>query len=256
MKAKKCNWRLIRYEIFNVLGNPFTAFFGIVFPVFMLIIITISLKKQVPASMIQEANTGVFITMSLIIPMAVILLGHSANYSQELEKEIPIRMKLFGFRENSIMLAKIIAQALALTAGLVVYTILSYLSVDLQVPRASSAVCLIVCLYVLGILFFLLAHGLSNIFKKFGPTYAITMFVYFGFMILCGMMGIQTDQFPKFLKRVASFLPMSYIGSDFIDFWQEGSYNFGPMIQSFLFFGAVCGLIVLYANYRNRRVIK
>ena len=82
------------------------------------------------------------------------------------------------------------------------------------------------------------------------------MFVYFGSMILCGMMGIQTEQLPKALRRVASFLPMSYISSDFIEFWQGGSYNFGPMIQAFLFFGALCGLLVIYSNYKNRRVIK
>lgn len=256
MRAKRCNKRLIVYEMLNVIGNPFIAFFGIVFPVMMLMIITVSLKKQVPASMLQESNTAVFITMSLVIPMAVILLGHSANYSQELEKEIPVRLQLFGFRANSIMIAKVIAQTITLTAGLIFFSVFSYLFVDLQVPRLSSAVCLIVCLYVLGILYFLFAHALANILKKFGPTYSISMFLYFGIMLLCGMMGIQTEQLPKFLRGIASFLPMSYISSDFIDFWQEGSYNFGPLIQAFLFFGAVCGLLLLYANYRNRRVIK
>ncbi|SHF30268.1 ABC-2 type transport system permease protein [Lactonifactor longoviformis DSM 17459] len=256
MKTKSCNKRLIIYEIRNAIGNPFIAFFGIVFPVMMLMIITFSLRKQVPSSMVREANTGVFITMSLIIPMAVILLGHSANYSQELEKEIPVRMQLFGFSQNSIMLAKIIAQTITLTAGLIFYSVFSYILVDLQSPKLSSALCLIGCLYVMGICFFLFAHGLSNIFKKFGPTYTISMFVYFGSMILCGMMGIQTEQLPKALRRVASFLPMSYVSSDFIDFWQGGSYNFGPMIQAFLFFGALCGLLVVYSNYKNRRVIK
>lgn len=256
MKNKGCSKRLIMYEIRNVLGNPFIAFFGIVFPVMMLIIITVSLKKQVPASMLKESNTAVFITMSLIIPMAVILLGHAATYSQELEKEIPVRMLLFGFRSNSIMLAKVVAQTLTLTAGLIFYSVFSYLAVDMEIPKFSSAVCLVVCLYALGILFFLFAHGLSNILKKFGPTYSICMFLYFGIMLLCGMMGVQTEQLPKALKSVAALLPMSYISSDFIDFWQEGSYNFGPLLQAFLFFGAVCGLVMVYANYKSRRVIK
>lgn len=256
MKAKRCNKRLIMYEIRNVIGNPFIAFFGIFFPIMMLLIITFSMRTQVPASMLKEVNTGVFITMSLIIPMAIILLGHAANYSQELEKEIPERMQLFGFRAGSIMLAKVIAQTVTLTVGLIVFVIASYILIDLKIPRFSSALCLIVCLYLLGVLFFLFAHGLANIFKKFGPTYAVTMIFYFGTMILCGMMGVRTEQLPKFLKALASFLPMSYIGEDFVDFWQKGSYNFGPLVQSFLFFGAVCGLLVLYSGYRNRRVIK
>lgn len=256
MKRKRINKKLVLYEIRNVIGNPFIAFFGIFFPGLMLIIITYALKKQVPASALEEANTAVFITVSLIIPLAVILLGHSANYSQELEKEIPLRMKLFGFREGSIMTAKVIAQALVLTLGLIVYTVFSYAILDLQVPAFGAALCLIVCLYLLGALFFIFAHSLSNILKKFGPTYSLTMFLYFGIMFLCGMMGVKTDQLPKVMQKIASFLPMSYISSDFIDFWQSGSYNFGPLIQAFLFFGAVCGLLTVYANYRNRRVIK
>lgn len=256
MKAKKCSKRLIIYEIRNVIGNPFIAFFGTVFPVMMLMIITFALKKEVPASMLVESNTSVFITMSLIIPMAVILLGHSANYSQELEKEIPVRMQLFGFPNSSIMIAKVVAQTVTLTAALLLYTVFSYAVVDLQIPAFSSAVCLVVCLYALGILFFLFAHGISNILRKFGPTYTISMFFYFGVMMLCGMMGIRTEQLPKALKTMASYLPMSYIANDFIDFWQDGSYNFGPMIQAFLFFGALCGLLMVYAGYKNRRVIK
>lgn len=87
MKRKKCNGKLVMYELRNLGGNPFTAFFGIVFPAFMLMIITAAMKTEVPKAMLPMANTEVFITISLIIPMAVVLLGYSANYSQELEKK-------------------------------------------------------------------------------------------------------------------------------------------------------------------------
>lgn len=257
MKSKTCNKQLIIYELLNLAGNPFTAFFGIIFPLLMLIVITTgTITSDAPADMQGEINTSVFITISLIIPMAVVLLGHSANYSQELEKEIPVRMKLFGFSERSIMVAKAIAQIIVMTLGLVVYTIFSFLIVDLELPKASSAFCLIFCQYLLGALFFVLAHALANIFKKFGPTYAIAMTLYFGIMMVCGMMGIETAKLPEPMKYIAKMLPMSHIGSDFIDFWQGGSYNFGPLIQSFLFCGAICGILLLYANHKNRRVIK
>ena len=62
MKAKKCSKRLIIYEIRNVIGNPFIAFFGTVFPVMMLMIITFALKKEVPASMLVESNTCLLYT--------------------------------------------------------------------------------------------------------------------------------------------------------------------------------------------------
>lgn len=256
VKTKKCSLRLVTYEIRNILGNPFTSFFGIVFPILMLLIITNAFKGDVPESMRPYANTSVFITISLIIPMAVVLLGYSANYSQELEHEIPIRMRLFGFPERSIMLAKIIAQIIAMTAGLAFYTAVSYAALDLEIPKVSSAVCLIICIYILAVLFFLLGHGLSNILKKFGPTYAVVMFFYFGAMILCGMMGIKTEELPEILQKIASLLPMNYISSDFVGFWKEGSYNFGPIIQSYLFFGAVCGIILIYSIYKNKRVVR
>lgn len=253
MKTKKCNRKLIAYELRNLTGNPFIPFFGIVFPILMLFIITNSIQGDVPASMIPMANTSVFITISLIIPMAVVLLGHAANYSQELEKEIPMRMQLFGFPDRSIMAAKVIAQILSLTIGLVIYTIPSFFLLKLEVPKLSSALILLFCLYLLGVLFFGFAHGISGIFQKFGPTYAVTMFFHFGSMILCGMMGTRTDQLPKFLRHIAHMLPMSYISSDFIDFWQDGSYNFGPLIQSYLFFAAICGILLLYAGHKNKR---
>lgn len=256
MKLKTFNKNLIVYELRNLAGNPFIAFFGIVFPILLLFIITNALKLQVPANMLVESNTGVFITMSLIIPMAIVLLGHSANYSQELEKEIPMRMKLFGYSESSMMWAKAIAQIVVLTIGLIVYTVLSYSLLKLERPSVSSACCLILCLYLSGVLFFVFAHAIASIFKKFGITYSITMFFYFGSMILCGMMGVKTNQLPNGMKYLAKMLPMSYVSSDFIDFWKGGVYNFGPFIQSVLFFGAFCGLLLLYANYKNRRVIK
>ena len=81
------------------------------------------------------------------------------------------------------------------------------------------------------------------------------MILYFVIMVLCGMMGIQTDQLPGFLQKIAALLPMSYVSSDFIDLWQGGSYNFMPLIQSFLFMGAISGILLLYANYKNRRTV-
>lgn len=256
MKTKKCNGRLIVYELVNLAGNPFIAFFGCIFPILMLLIMSNAITGDVPESMVPKVNTAIFITMSLIVSMAVVLLGHSANYSQEMEKEIPVRLNLFGIPQRSIMLAKGIAQAVVLTLGLFFYTTIAYLTLDMEVPAVSTALCLLLCHYILAAIFFGIAHGLSGILKKFGPTYAITMVFYFGAMILCGMMGVQTNELPKALRYVAGLLPMSYIGSDFIDFWQGGSYNFGPMIQSYLFLGAVCGILLLAAGYKNRRVVK
>ena len=241
------------YEIRNLLGNPFVYIFGIFFPILLLFIITRSIETDMPAIIASQASTAVFISLTLIIPMAVIFLGYAANYSQELEKEIPLRMELFGYSMKSILLAKIVAHFFVVAVGLVLYTSISYTAIELQVPRIRSALCLILCHFLLGIFFFALVHGISTLFKKFGPTYAVMMVLYFGIMILCGMMGIQTDMLPKPAQTLAALLPMSYISNDFIDFWTEGTYNFAPLIQSFLFFGAISGIILIFALQKNKR---
>lgn len=253
MTEKRCGRRLIVYEIRNVLGNPFIYMFGIAFPILMFFLITKVVQSEVPQSAVAQTNTAVFITMTLMIPMAVILLGYASNYSQELEKEIPLRMKLFGYPEKSVLLAKIIAQFAVMAAGLGIYTAVAYASMDMETPRLSSALCLILCLFLLSGIYFALAHGVATIFKKFGATYAVMMAVFFGSMVLCGMMGIKVDQLPAFAQKMAALLPMSYISSEFIDFWTDGSYNFAPLVQSFLFTGAVSGIVLLIAVRREHR---
>jgi ABC-2 type transport system permease protein len=256
MKKKLLNWRLIQYELRNISGNIFVIFFGVFFPIMMSVLFSFVLKKQVPEEMYPQAITSIFITMSMIIPMAVLLIGYAANYSQELEKDIPLRLSLFGFRERSMLAAKMIAYLIFTTAAFLLYTLFDIYMLDIQVPKLSSAICLIVALYALSVILFVLAHGIATIFKKFGPTYAVSMLLYFGFMILCGMMGVSVDQLPKGLNVIAKAFPMSYISSDFVDFWQGGKYNFAPFIQSYLFFGAVSFIILIISIRKNQRVLK
>ncbi len=253
MKSKKCNKRLVIYELRNLLGNPFVYFFGIFFPILMLVIVTRAIEAETAKEVIPYVNTAVFISMSLIVPMAVIFLGYSANYSQELEKEISLRMELFGYSAQPMLLSKIIVHFVVTAAGLILYTVIAYATIDLQVPRLSSVFCLVLCHMLLGLMFFALAHGVAAFFKKFGPTYAVMMALYFGIMILCGMMGVKTQQLPKAARMVAKLLPMTYISNDFVEFWREGSYNFAPLIQAFLFLGAVSGIVLFFALQRNKR---
>ena len=49
-------------------------------------------SKDVPEFMKQRVVTSVAITMSLIIPMAIMLIGYAANYAQEVERNVPTRM--------------------------------------------------------------------------------------------------------------------------------------------------------------------
>lgn len=256
MSKRKCSFQLIGYELRNINGNFMTHFFGIVFPNIMSLILAQTVGSQVPDNMRQEVITSIMLSMSLVIPMAIMLLGYGCIYSQEVEKGIPLRMHLFGFEEKLVMAAKVAAHLILMTVAFAIFAVFQTLFLDISRPRFSSLVSLLVSLYLIGVLFLIIAHSLANLFRRFSVTFGVSMVLYFGMMILTGMMGIRTEQLPDVLRKVAGILPMTYVSNDFIDFWQGGNYNYMPLIQSFLFLGAVSGILLLFSLYRSRRVLR
>lgn len=256
MKRKVCSLSLIIYEVKNVCGNPFTIFFSTAFPILMLFLLSKTYMQQIPEVVRDGAVSQLFITMSMVVPMSIFLIGHGANYSQELEKDIPLRMNLFGFTHASMMLAKMIANFLFLTAAFILYAVAGCLLVEVQAPAGRSAAIFIITIYVLAAVFFVMSHAIATLVKRFGPTYAITMMLYFIFLILCGMMGMSTESFPKGIRRIADMLPMTYVSQEFGGFWQGGSYNFAPFFQSLLFLGAVAGILLFWGLHKEKRIIK
>lgn len=256
MNTKLFNLGLIKYELRNLSGNIFTLIFGVVFPIFLTIFFGKVMTGKVPAEMKDLFITNVFITSSLIIPLATILVGYSTVFSQELEKNIPLRFRLFGYKEETLLVSKICANLIFITFSFVAYTTVICVVMNIKKPTLSSATIYIVSLYLLAIFLFILAHGIALFFKKFGPTFGITMSLYFGIMIISGMFGIQAKDFSDPLKSVAYTIPFTYISGDFIEFWQGGSYNFVPFIQSFIFFGAISCIILFLAIHHNSRRTK
>ena len=251
MKKKKFSVQMVWYEIRNLNGNLMSHFFGIVFPNLMSLLISKAACAQIPADMRQQAVTSIMLSMSLIMPMSTMLLGYGALYSQE--KGVPLRMHLFGFRERSLLLAKIAAHFVLLTVEIIIFAVFHAAVMDVQKPAVSSVVCLLVSLYAVALLFLVLSHAIANIFRKFSFTFGIEMALYFIMMVLTGMMGVKTEQLPAFLQKMAKTLPMTYISSDFVDFWQGGSYNFMPFVQAFIFMGAVTGIVLLLSLKIRRK---
>lgn len=256
MNKRKCSFQLIGYELRNINGNFMTHFFGIVFPNIMGLILSATVGSQVPEGMRREVVTSIMLSMSLVIPMAIMLLGYGCIYSQEVERGIPLRMRLFGFEEKVVMEAKVAAHLIFMTVALVIFAVFQTLFMDIGMPRFTSLLGLLVSLYLIGVFLLVIAHSLANLFRRFSVTFGVSMILYFGMMILTGMMGIRTEQLPEALQKAARTLPMTYVSNDFIDFWQGGSYNYMPLIQSFLFLGAVSGILLLFSLHRNRRVLK
>ena len=256
MKNKKCSFRMVRYELRNINGNFMPHFFGIVFPNIMSLIFATMIGNQVPDAARPEATVSVVICMALIMPMSIMFLGYGALYSQEVENGIPLRMRLYGYSEGSLITAKVIAHLIFLTIAFVVYGICQTIMLDIPKPAFSSLLCLLASLYLIGVLFLVTVHSMANIFRKFSMTFGISMFIYFLLMMLTGMMGISTEQLPRALQGISRVFPMTYISNDFADFWQGGSYNFMPYLQSCIFLAAITGILAMYAQYRNRRVNK
>ncbi|WP_029501267.1 ABC transporter permease [Lachnoclostridium phytofermentans] len=253
MKTLLPNKRMIFYELRNLLGNFFTLFFGIAFPIAFSILMPSIITRDLPENAQSEAIITVFVTMSMVIPMAVMLLGYAANYAQEVENDVPLRLDLFGIQPKKLFVAKLIAHLIFITIAFILYFFVDWIVLDIKMPNTKMIVLWISCLYLLAIIFFMIAHGITTIVKKFGITFAVTMLLYFSFMILCGMMGITVEQLPKALKNVALLLPMSYISKDFVGIWDGGSYNYAPLIQSFLFLAAIAGILVLLGIRKSKR---
>lgn len=250
---KKLSIKLIKYEILNISGNFFTLFFGVVFPIIMSVIVSQVYLRNLTGEIRIKAMTGLYITMSMIIPLSILLIGYCVTYAQELEKEIPLRMQLFGFKQSTMLAARLIAYFVFTTGAFLIYTAADCFILDIQMPSPAAAICYIITFYLLCTVFFLLSHGIAGILMKFGPAYAVSMTLYFVFMMLCGVMGIPVASLPKSLQAIAYTLPMTYIAEDYINFWQGGSYNFAPIIQSFLFLGAISGIVLLFSLKRGKR---
>lgn len=240
----KSNLYLIKYELKNNLYNGYSFFFGAIFPMILLILISRSITSDVPANMQAKIITGLFLTMSMIVPLASVFLGYAATYANELEKNIPQRLNLYGIKQSRLFSSKLIANYIFFTFCLLVYC-LSVFWVKIEIPQITPLLVWILVLYVLSAFLLALAHGIANMIKSFGPTYGVVMGIYFGIMILSGMMGISIDNLPIFIQPISNLLPTSQMNKEFVEYWVGGSYNFAPLIQSMLFFGAVSFIILL-----------
>lgn len=251
-KKSRVSLSMIQFEFRTITGNPYVHIFGVGMPVLMSVIITIALGAEITdSSVLEAAVTSVFLGVGTMIPLATILMGYSATHSQELEKGIPQRMALFGISPLTTIVNRIISEGVFLLLAFAVYLAVGCLALDLTPPALSGFICYILCILLLGVISFLLAHSIACFFRKFGITYCISMILYFGIMILSGLMGISYDMLPAPVQALSRLLPTTYIARDFADVWVGKAYNFMPLLQSFLFVGALSG-ILLFVSLKKK----
>ncbi len=240
----------IRYELLNNLYNGYSFFFGAIFPTVLVVLIEKSALKDLSGSIKLEAATSLVLGMGTIVPLATVFLGYAASYANELEKEIPSRLHLFGFSHQFILLGKLVSNFIFLTGCFIIYIVPTLLFVSIEKPKSIvMPLTYIVFMYIFSACLLILAHGISNLIRKFGPTYGIVMGIYFGMMMLGGTMGVSADSFPDKLQMISKLLPNNQFAVNYIDFWVGRDYSIAPMIQSLVTFGAI-GIVVLLISFK------
>lgn len=253
-RRKLFSKRMLIFEFRNVIGNPYVHIFGVGMPVLMMVIITRAVLGEIAdAEVMASVTTSVFLGIGAMIPMATIFMGYGIAHAQELEKGIPQRMELFGIAVRVSLFNRILSEVIFMALAFLVYFAVGYAVVGVKSPTAVGVLMYAVCILALSILLFCLAHAIASMLRKFSLTYCVTMLIYFAMMILGGMMGISFDNMPLVMQAVAKLLPVTYINRDFASIWAGESYNYMPMLQSYLLLGAVAGILLFITVKRDSR---
>jgi ABC-2 type transport system permease protein len=255
MNNKGLTKHLLMYEIRNAVGNIFVIIFGVVFPIVMAILFANVIAGQAPDFVQTDVRTTLFLTMLMAVPMAIMFIGYAATYSQDVENNVAMRLDLFGINKSSILVAKLIAYLIFLLATTALYIVVVMQFVEIHPPSIIALCLLIFIVVLLGALLLVIAHAIAEMAGKFSRAFAITMFLYFGFTILCGMMGLQVSQFPLPIQRVAKLLPMTYMstGNDFLLVWKGESYDPTYFILSFAFLAVAAAVLIMICTWRKLR---
>lgn len=254
MRNKLIQINMIKYEIKNLLGNPFNLGFGFIFPVFMGCLLITTVIKQIPDIAQESFKIQFFIGYLLFSPLAFVLIGFPSLFSQELESQSITRLNLYGYTNKSIMMSKLIANLIATVLGSILYIVVVGNVTGIKAPSLETILILIVIVFTITVLLFLLGYVISMFFKRFGPTFALTMPLYFMIMIISGLMGVQLENLPKFITTLSNSIPVSYLVNDAYALWNNPTtYNYAPLIQAYVISTAIILLALFATLYRNRR---
>ena len=245
--------RYITYEIRNNLGNFMSMIFGFLMPLFMTILIFHAYKGQMPKDLVGDFATQMYLTNLIMIPMAMILIGFASMCSQEIEQGVTKRLELFGYVYRKQMVVKFWAQFIIVMIAIFLYSIIICVILPVNAPKFGSLFAYLICFLALIVLVYLIAYAIAMLTQKFSAAFGITMTLYFGIMILSGMMGVTADKFPKSVRFVAELLPTTRMIEVFPDSWNGKLGNVAPLIQSFLLCYGVAGILLFLVARKNSR---
>ncbi|PID83002.1 MAG: hypothetical protein CSB15_00300 [Clostridiales bacterium] len=244
---------LIKYELESLVKNGWILGFALVLPCVLFLLISKSIKGEVPLNFQDSAVSGLFIGLSTIIPLAGVFLGHSANYSKEYESGVPQRLHLFGISNKVLITSKIISQLLFVIVAFIMYYVFA-ISVGLKFTNYNVLLVMLSLLIIQSLTEFLLAHSIVCLIKKFGACYAVTMILYFLFMIVSGNMGIRFKMLPEFLQFIGKNIIPFVSYNDFnISLLNDKTPDFKVLLLSNLIFLSFGIIVFIVSRFRDKR---
>ncbi|MGF3112975.1 hypothetical protein [Facklamia sp. P9177] len=245
---------LIKYELKSLSRNGFNWAFAIVMPCVLYYLICLSVLESVPNQIFNQVKIEIFLGFSTVIPLAGVLLGNAATYSKEYEEGVPKRMMLFGISKKDTIISKLVSQIVFIIVAIAIYTIFA-ITVGLQIDNFLLFPVMLALLIIQGMVEFILAYSIVNIFKKFGPTFAISMGIYFFIFIVSGNMGIKADQLPKALafigEKMLPFVEFTKFNTNLV---LGNSLNYKMLIMTNLSFAIIVFLIYFVSKLINKRM--
>ncbi|MCL2374923.1 MAG: ABC transporter permease [Firmicutes bacterium] len=247
--------KLLKFELVNLSSSIMVLIFSVIYPIGMTLLF--SFVFGTPEGNSTEIHTRIFLQMIFTIPLASMLMGNALNYATEIENGSALRTKLFGFKDKTMLLAKLLANLIFLTIAVGIYSLVIGLALDVAAPSVGALFTFIIFFYIFSTAVFILGHAIATMCGRFGVTFGIVMALYFGIMILGGSMGIRPDQMPNGMRHIAMGLPLYWIASYFTDFWKGGSFDFVPLILTTIGFVILSvGLFVLAVVLKKKGKIK
>lgn len=246
------NKYIFKFETKILLQNFASTFFGLAFPILMSFLIVASLKN-VPPEYLNQVKQSIILTISIISPLSIFLVGLTAVFSKDLEEGVYDRLDLFSINHLSMAKYKFIVYYVFWLICNAIYFIVmkNALKVDIAFATILKHSAYVT---VLSIASFFIGYAICLFFKKFSISFPLSMAIYFISMILGGMMGIQVENMPKGIQKIAKAFPVSHFSSaEYItEVGKNGKINYS-FLQSIIVLTLIAIILFVISIYKNKR---
>ncbi len=248
---KLFNAKLLKYELKSQMRNWYVPFFGLIFPTLISQLVVRNALTEVPQEILPYVHIKIFFAFSMYIPLCCVFLAHSYSYGYEVEKEIPLRFRLFGIKESTQISCRLQAVLIVSVIALIIFCLGFFLSFEVPVPSAGAVAISIAVFFALSISLFMLAHSLGLLIRRYDATGGIAMGIYFLFLFMGGGLGMQQENFPKALKVISGIFPFYHVSGTLGSLFYEET-NMAPLVQSLIFF-ALLSVAMLFIGLKQDR---